>query len=474
MRESPTVFVSYSWDDDQHRAWIRAFATRLRVDGVRVILDQWHLVPGDQVPHFMERSVRTHDYVLIVCTPRYKTRSDDREGGVGYEGDIMTAEVLTGRNQQKFIPVLRGMSWHDSALSWLKGKYFIDLRGEPYNAIRYQELLLTLHNRREQPPPVGDAKLFAASIREFDPQSSVQLLINVLGGGSTAERREAAAVIRTLGVEGRSAAPPLSELLQYPDEFVVVEATLTLGHLGSSATGAIPSIVANLTHESAAVRKASSAALDLVDPKMTLRIAPLISALSSPASRNSAVGELVRVGAGCVTHLLRVAGTADEATRQGIRETLAQIGAAALDYLISALAEPDTLVREVVLAALGDLEPAAVADLQVLREALLAAPAKQSLPPPVGYRLYYGEDGGGTLFCPDLDVLARLGPRAAPAIPAIIALARASKWEIQNMDINTKVSAVLYTLRPFVRGLLLVLKKHGDPEVREDTASALF
>jgi hypothetical protein len=108
---APKVFVSYSWGDDGHRDWVRDFASRLRSDGVDAELDRWRLAPGDQLPEFMERAVRENDFMLIVCTPRYKARADGRVGGVGYEGDIMTAEVLSERRQRKFIPVLRRGDW---------------------------------------------------------------------------------------------------------------------------------------------------------------------------------------------------------------------------------------------------------------------------------------------------------------------------------------------------------------------------
>src|SRR5436190_20835175 len=90
----PSAFISYSWDDDAHNDWVRTLAGRLRGDGVDVRLDQWDAVPGDQLTAFMERSVRDNDFILVVCTPRYKNRADERKGGVGYEGDIMTAEVF--------------------------------------------------------------------------------------------------------------------------------------------------------------------------------------------------------------------------------------------------------------------------------------------------------------------------------------------------------------------------------------------
>ena len=39
----------------------------------------------------------------------------------------MTAEVHTQGNHRKFIPILARGTWEDSASSWLKGKYYIDL-----------------------------------------------------------------------------------------------------------------------------------------------------------------------------------------------------------------------------------------------------------------------------------------------------------------------------------------------------------
>lgn len=155
-KEQPKkVFISYSWDDEAHKQWVHDFATRLRGDGVDVILDHWHAVPGDELPAFMERSVRDCDFVLCICTPRYKEKSNQRDGGVGYEGDIMTAEAFVSRSQRKFIPVLRTGEWRDAAPSWLFGKYYIDLCGTPYSEQNYHDLISALLDEREKPPTVG-------------------------------------------------------------------------------------------------------------------------------------------------------------------------------------------------------------------------------------------------------------------------------------------------------------------------------
>jgi hypothetical protein len=150
----PKVFVSYSWDDDSHKAWVLNIATRLRHSGIDVTLDQWHVVPGDELPAFMEASVRESEYVLIVCTPKYKAKADRRVGGVGYEGSVITAELAAGTSRRKFVPLLRRDAWTQAAPSWLLGALYIDVR-DSNEASGFEELLKTIWKRRVAPPAIG-------------------------------------------------------------------------------------------------------------------------------------------------------------------------------------------------------------------------------------------------------------------------------------------------------------------------------
>ncbi len=102
-----TVYLSYSWDSAAHKEWVSRFAFRLEANGLKVVVDQWHLKLGDSLPRFMETAIGTSDFVLLICTPAYKKRADERVGGVGYEQDLMTAERLVARHYNKFVPVLR-------------------------------------------------------------------------------------------------------------------------------------------------------------------------------------------------------------------------------------------------------------------------------------------------------------------------------------------------------------------------------
>lgn len=155
MTENPTTFISYAWESDDLKNWVKHLATKLRDNGIDAKLDQWEIVPGDQMPHFMEKSVRDNDFVLIICTPKYKTKSEERIGGVGYEGDIMTAEVLQNSNHRKFIPILKSGTKETSIPTWLKGKYYVDLSNEIHFENNFEDLLTTLLNAREKAPSLG-------------------------------------------------------------------------------------------------------------------------------------------------------------------------------------------------------------------------------------------------------------------------------------------------------------------------------
>ena len=153
--EIPKAFISYAWESDEVKEWVKRLATELRNDGIDAKLDQWEVAPGDQMPHFMEKSVRENDYVLIICTPKYKSKSENRIGGVGYEGDIITAEVLQTSNHRKFIPILKSGTKETSMPSWLQGKYYVDFSNQTHYDNNYADLTTTLFNARETAPKLG-------------------------------------------------------------------------------------------------------------------------------------------------------------------------------------------------------------------------------------------------------------------------------------------------------------------------------
>lgn len=112
-----------------------------------MILDQVDLIPGDSLPQFMEQSISKSDYVLIICTPKYKEKADARKGGVGYEESIITSEILLKRNDRKFITVLATGNWVSSTPIWANGKYGIDLSDSSTFDDEFSKLVNTLKRK---------------------------------------------------------------------------------------------------------------------------------------------------------------------------------------------------------------------------------------------------------------------------------------------------------------------------------------
>jgi hypothetical protein len=164
----PGVFISYAWESDELKKWVLEFAKHLRRCGIDVTLDQWHLGLGDNRFQFMEKSVTHSEFVLVICTPTYAERSEERSGGVGYESNIITSRIAEQAGKQKFIPILRSGNWTTSVPTWLKFAAGCDLRGELYPQEQFQDLLKTLHWKKANAPSLGPVPSF-----EDEPESKV-------------------------------------------------------------------------------------------------------------------------------------------------------------------------------------------------------------------------------------------------------------------------------------------------------------
>ena len=74
---SKRTFISYSHDSQAHKDWVLRLATTLRKMGVDVVLDQWDVDYGDDLPGFMEEGITTSDRVIAVCTDQYIRKANE-------------------------------------------------------------------------------------------------------------------------------------------------------------------------------------------------------------------------------------------------------------------------------------------------------------------------------------------------------------------------------------------------------------
>ncbi len=158
----PKVFISYSWDNEDHKEWVRNLADKLRENGVDVDLDQYDLSPGDRLPKFMEEKITNSDFVLIVCTENYKIKADNRKSGVGYEGHIISSELFSKNNDKKFIPIVKNNFSSDILPVFLSGKLGIPLLEDiDTDENSFNDLLATLFQVQvKKKPKLGDVPNF--------------------------------------------------------------------------------------------------------------------------------------------------------------------------------------------------------------------------------------------------------------------------------------------------------------------------
>ena len=151
---TPKVFISYSHDSQEYKAWVKSFADRLISDGINAILDQYDLAHGDMLPHFMERSISESDFVLILVTKQFSRKADEREGGIGFEVDLATGEILVGGNRRKFIPLLVGIQFAEVP-RFLKGKYGIRIANPFSYDSEYETIYRRLTGQEGKKPELG-------------------------------------------------------------------------------------------------------------------------------------------------------------------------------------------------------------------------------------------------------------------------------------------------------------------------------
>jgi hypothetical protein len=170
-----TAFISYSWDDDDHKTWVLGLAERLVANGVAVNLDQWDVRPGDSLTHFMDVKLPNADFVLVVCTPRYVEKSNSRDGGVGYESQIITARIAGGIARSKFVPIIRRGEMKISTSNCavpphFDGIFAIDMRDDKKYNEKFEGLLRHLYDEPlVQRPPLGIAPHFDNSGSPVNP-----------------------------------------------------------------------------------------------------------------------------------------------------------------------------------------------------------------------------------------------------------------------------------------------------------------
>lgn len=148
---APHTFISYSWSSLTHESWVLNLASRLREDGVDVVLDKWDLKPGHDAYVFMESMVTDPNVtkVLMICDRTYVAKANSRTGGVGTESQIISPELYGASAQDKYAAVMVDEDDDGNAHVpvFYKGRIFFDFRSVDRFEDAYEQLLRWLVDR---------------------------------------------------------------------------------------------------------------------------------------------------------------------------------------------------------------------------------------------------------------------------------------------------------------------------------------
>jgi len=159
-QEIPRTFISYSWDSEEHKTWVRFLAENIRVAGVDTRLDQWLVKPGQSSTQFMETEVASADFVVVVCTPEYAAKSNTRESDKGYEQQIVSDQLISGIPRENIIPLIR-RGFHEQGDNYAIPTLFagidtIDFRNDSEFQKSIDKLLWDILRRSKfVAPPIG-------------------------------------------------------------------------------------------------------------------------------------------------------------------------------------------------------------------------------------------------------------------------------------------------------------------------------
>lgn len=181
------IFISYSRSDANYINRVRELALDLANHAMEVELDQWSVIPGDDLIVYMERMVNdlTIDKVIILLDQKYQEKADGRKSGVGAEATIITSQIYSDvakkQGEQRFIPVVMKRDDETGKAfipTFLATRLYIDLSNANHYTDGLEELVRVIHDKPQfSKPKPGKA-----------PSYLLEEITSSLGSSSRARR----------------------------------------------------------------------------------------------------------------------------------------------------------------------------------------------------------------------------------------------------------------------------------------------
>lgn len=148
------VFISYSWDSEEHRDWVSKLADDLeRLPEFHVFWDGYDLDSLIDKNLYMEDAVTKADYTIVVATQNYANKANDRKGGVGIETFLNSAKHWKNLLETKRSNTIVVLREKQSTPTYLEGHFHIDFTSDSQYTEKTQELVNTLLEKPQYKRP---------------------------------------------------------------------------------------------------------------------------------------------------------------------------------------------------------------------------------------------------------------------------------------------------------------------------------
>lgn len=154
------MFISYSWDSEEHKKWVQNFTNDLRDNGLMATMDLFEFQKGTQnMNKMMIENIRDTDFIILVLTKKYSEKANSFVGGVGFE--TILSIPLFKKNPNKFILIVREEAGYSDALPFhLDDYYAINFTKSEDYTTKFDELIHRLYKVNYwDEHPIGEVPL---------------------------------------------------------------------------------------------------------------------------------------------------------------------------------------------------------------------------------------------------------------------------------------------------------------------------
>lgn len=176
---APKVFISYSYDSEEHKKWVTDLTNTLRQKaGINATIDVFALNKTTDLDEIMTSGYKDSDKVVIILTKKYAEKVDDSDTGVGFENKLSTIIAKDKKTNNKLIFIKRDSSFNFKEVFpfIFRDHYAIEMSNDSEFQTKFEELYHRIWNKPfNEPAPIGDSPF---NIKE---QSTPQSVLEING-----------------------------------------------------------------------------------------------------------------------------------------------------------------------------------------------------------------------------------------------------------------------------------------------------